>query len=76
MNFIKFNNIINDIRNIIFDIQFFFTGLQKDFTNFLFFERFKIYLNRFNDLRKFFLKKHIYTINHKRIALNYLYFSM
>nr|YP_010183552.1 cytochrome c oxidase subunit 1 [Paramecium gigas]QVG61501.1 cytochrome c oxidase subunit 1 [Paramecium gigas] len=25
---------------------------------------------------RFFFKKHIYTINHKRIALNYFYFSM
>jgi heme/copper-type cytochrome/quinol oxidase subunit 1 len=58
------------------DIQFFFSGIQSDFTNFLFFERFKIYLNRFNDLRKYALKKYVYTINHKRIALNYFYFSM
>jgi heme/copper-type cytochrome/quinol oxidase subunit 1 len=58
------------------DVQFFFSGVQTDFTNFLFFERFKIYLNRFNDLRKYFLKKYVYTINHKRIALNYFYFSM
>ena len=60
----------------ISDIQFFFSGIQTDFTNFLFFERFKIYLNRFNDLRKYALKKYVYTINHKRIALNYFYFSM
>ena len=33
-------------------------------------------MNRFNDLRKYFLKKYVYTINHKRIALNYFYFSM
>lgn len=76
MNFIKSKFIVCDIRNIIFDMQFFFSGLQKDFTNFLFFERFKIYANRFNDLRKYCLKKYVYTINHKRIALNYFYFSM
>lgn len=63
-------------RNIFLDLNFFFSGLQKDFSNFLFFDRFKIYLNRFNDLRKYFLKKYVYTINHKRIALNYFYFSM
>ena len=28
-----------------------------------------------NDFRKYFLKKYIYTINHKRIALNYFFFS-
>ena len=31
---------------------------------------------RVNNLRKYIVKKYIYTINHKRIALNYLYFSM
>lgn len=31
---------------------------------------------RLNDWRKYFFKKYAYTINHKRIALNYLYFSM
>jgi cytochrome c oxidase subunit I len=29
-----------------------------------------------NDVRKYFFKKYVYTINHKRIGLNYLYFSM
>jgi len=29
-----------------------------------------------NDTRVYILKKYIYTINHKRIGLNYLYFSM
>lgn len=33
-------------------------------------------LARVSDARKYFLKKHAYTINHKRIAINYLYFSM
>lgn len=67
---------LNDIRNISLDIQFFFSGLQIDFSNFLILQRLNVYFNRFNDLRKFFFKKYIYTINHKRIALNYLYFSM
>jgi heme/copper-type cytochrome/quinol oxidase subunit 1 len=73
---VNFYRIKNDICNIILDIQFFFSGVQKDFSNFLFINQFKIYFNRFNDLRKFFLKKYVYTINHKRIALNYFYFSM
>lgn len=29
-----------------------------------------------NNLRRYFFKKYVYTINHKRIAINYLYFSM
>jgi len=66
----------NDICGIFWDFQFFYSGLQKDFSNFLIFQRLNIYFNRFNDLRKYFLKKYVYTINHKRIALNYFYFSM
>jgi len=30
----------------------------------------------FSDYLKYFFKKYIYTINHKRIAINYMYFSM
>ena len=77
--YLTITNLINNFfKNFIrlSDINFFFSGVQTDFTNFLFFERFKIYLNRFNDLRKYFLKKYVYTINHKRIALNYFFFSM
>src|SRR5690606_8470256 len=70
------DKVLNDIRHIVLDLQFVVSGLNKDFSNFLFFSRFKIFFNRFNDLRKYFLKKYVYTINHKRIALNYLYFSM
>jgi len=29
-----------------------------------------------NNNRKVFLKRYVYTINHKQIAINYLYFSM
>lgn len=76
MKVIQKNLILSDIRNIFLDFLFYFYGAQNDFTNFLFFDRFKVYLNRFNDLRKYFLKKYVYTINHKRIALNYFYFSM
>jgi hypothetical protein len=35
----------------------------------------RITFRRLNDFRKYFLKKYIYTINHKRIALNYFFFS-
>tara|TARA_B110000503_G_C7163853_1_gene420974 strand:- start:1921 stop:2589 length:669 start_codon:yes stop_codon:yes gene_type:complete len=34
------------------------------------------YTRCINDTRVYILKKYIYTINHKRIGLNYLYFSM
>ena len=36
----------------------------------------KKYISQLNDRRKYILKKYVYTINHKRIGLNYLYFSM
>jgi heme/copper-type cytochrome/quinol oxidase subunit 1 len=32
--------------------------------------------SKVNDLRKYFFKKYAYTINHKRIAINYFFFSM
>lgn len=70
------NLILLDIRSILIDFSFYFYGVQTEFTNFIFFDKIKIYLNRFNDLRKYFMKKYVYTINHKRIALNYFYFSM
>lgn len=70
------NLLLADIRSIFIDISFYFYGAQRNFTNYVFFDNLKIYLNRFNDLRKYFLKKYVYTINHKRIALNYFYFSM
>jgi heme/copper-type cytochrome/quinol oxidase subunit 1 len=66
----------NDITKILFDLQYLYVGLYNDFSNFYFIKRIKLYLTRFNDLRKYFLKKYVYTINHKRIALNYFYFSM
>lgn len=37
---------------------------------------FKVFFNKINDRRKFLLKKYVYTINHKRIAINYFFFSM
>lgn len=70
------SRIVNDIRHVSCDINYILTGLSSDFSNFLILNRVKIYFSRLNDLRKYFLKKYVYTINHKRIALNYFYFSM
>ncbi len=36
----------------------------------------KLEIKRVFDRHRYFFKKHVYTINHKRIALNYFYFSM
>ena len=45
--------------------------------------KYKYYANEFkkllsitNDYRKYIFKKYVYTINHKRIAINYFFFSM
>merc|ERR1711976_92353 len=34
------------------------------------------FLKKIEDKRKYFFKKYVHTINHKRIALNYLYFTV
>ncbi len=36
----------------------------------------RYYVTWLNDFRKYVTKKYIYTINHKRIAINYFYLSM
>lgn len=62
--------------------HFFFFDFYTKFTKFEsvnnknFFLYLKIFINKINDRRKFLLKKYIYTINHKRIAINYFFFSM
>jgi len=66
-----------DVRMLFFDIWFYFSG----FLNFLnspnlFIERVKFFFTQANDRRKYILKKYVYTINHKRIAMNYFIFSM
>jgi hypothetical protein len=42
----------------------------------LFVIKFGLLFNQFNDIRKYILKKYVYTINHKRIAINYFIFSL
>ena len=49
-------------------------AFMLSFTN-LSFNHFLEYSQWLEDYRKYFFKKYIYTINHKRIALNYLYFT-
>ena len=75
--FFRLNFFYSDIKNIMHDSLFFFSG----FTNFLtkpklFLEYFKVLFTQLNDRRKYILKKYVYTINHKRIAINYFIFSM
>lgn len=62
--------IVLDVRQVIF-------GFQESLRLYnSWFSKFSLWLNQFNDRRKYILKKYVYTINHKRIAINYLYFSM
>ena len=68
---------ILDISSFFKDFSFYFFGFQS----FLYStDSFKIKLSKnltkFNDFRKYIFKKYIYTINHKRIAINYFFFSM
>jgi hypothetical protein len=65
-----------DLKNVLFDFSFYFSGL----INFLckpklLIERLKLVITQLNARRSYILKKYVYTINHKRIALNYFIFS-
>ena len=73
----KLNFIILDFKALFFDFYFYFSG----FLGFvskpnLFLNKFKLLFTQVNDRRKYILKKYVYTINHKRIAINYFIFSM
>lgn len=67
---------VRDVQQIFVDFRYFQINAKLEFANFIFFERFSLLLQKLNDRRKYILKKYIYTINHKRIALNYMYLSM
>lgn len=75
---------IRILKLIIIDLKFFLFDLVFNSKNFFIFstnkhnyyKRIKLYFNQLNDRRKYLLKKYVYTINHKRIGINYLFFSM
>jgi heme/copper-type cytochrome/quinol oxidase subunit 1 len=67
--YIFFKIFINDFIYFFFNFFFFFTKFSFCF------RRFKLLFNQLNDRRKYLLKKYVYTINHKRIAINYFFFS-
>lgn len=66
-----------DIKSIPRDISTYIYFFNKNLFNL---KNYKMqllqYSTQFNDRRKYILKKYVYTINHKRIAINYFYFSM
>ena len=66
-----------DLKSVVFDFFFYFSGFVNFLTKpTLFLENFKLLFTQLNDRRKYILKKYVYTINHKRIAINYFIFSM
>jgi len=69
-------NIVFDLKSFVLDMNYVYSGFSNDFINFKFLNRLKTNFTRFNNLRKYVFKKYVYTINHKRIAINYLFFSM
>lgn len=72
----RLNFVFIDLKCCIFDIYFYAFGFLNFLTKpVLFFEKFKLVFTQFNDRRKYILKKYVYTINHKRIAINYFFFS-
>lgn len=73
----KLNFIIIDFKALFFDFYFYFSGFLGFVTKpNLFLNKFKLLFTQVNDRRKYILKKYVYTINHKRIAINYFIFSM
>ena len=54
---------MGSLNNLAGNCKIFALGARTKFT----------YLN---DLRKYLLKKYCYTVNHKRLGLNYFYFSL
>lgn len=68
--------LINDVYYIFFDFKTQIFNVQKTFYIKKFWRTYiTTFFTRFNDRRKYILKKYVYTINHKRIAINYLYFA-
>jgi len=65
-----------DLLHVYKDLVFVNNNVSKDFNQGYYLLRFKKVLTTVNDFRKYALKKYVYTINHKRIAINYFFFSM
>jgi len=68
---------VSQIIFIFNDVNFYLNGFLKNVnqTNVLY-DKTLLVLTSLNDRRKYIFKKYVYTINHKRIAINYLFFSM
>jgi hypothetical protein len=67
------------LLKILFDFIFFSHGFNiaaRNYNYSMLFKKIKYFFLYLNNKRKYFLKKYAYTINHKRIAINYFFFSM
>ena len=74
--FSKLGFVILDVRSFFFDFLFYTSGFVGFLTKpRLFLDRVLVLLTQLNDRRKYILKKYVYTINHKRIAINYFILS-
>ena len=62
-----FSEIIYIFRDILYTVNNFILTLKNNLLK---------YVLLVNSSRRVFLKRYVYTINHKQIAINYLYFSM
>jgi heme/copper-type cytochrome/quinol oxidase subunit 1 len=67
---------INDIKKSFTDMYIIHNNVTTSFQNRYFNQKIKSKFTYLNNYRKYIFKKYVYTINHKRIAINYLYFSM
>lgn len=68
--------LVNDIKKSVLDLTILQNNFSTSFQQRLFVQKFKQNLTYLNNFRKYIFKKYVYTINHKRIALNYFFFSM
>jgi hypothetical protein len=67
----------NDMKNLINDCSYLLYGTVSTISNLkILVTKIKLKFILANDLRKYIFKKYVYTINHKRIAINYFFFSM
>ena len=76
--------VLLDLKKGTSDLYFYISGLanffkkdpKKDPKRVVLKDAIKLLITQFTDRRKYIFKKYVYTINHKRIAINYFIFSM
>lgn len=69
-------NFLKDLIEILNDYSYWYSNVTKDYNRGFYYVRLKKNLTWLNDFRKYVMKKYVYTINHKRIAMNYFFFAM